>query len=101
MAQKEQQRQVYRSARGKEVDLNKLISKNELTIAVGNMGVNARGDKIGPGGKIIPKAQLQGSNQDIPNQINVPEVVEPVASAPATPAQKAKNIASMDPEGNE
>jgi len=102
MAQKEQQRTVYRSARGKEVDLNKLISKNELTLAVGNMGVNARGDKIGPGGKIVAKQeQLQGSTQAIPNQINVPEVTQPVVTAPVPPAQKAKDIANMDPEGKE
>ena len=61
MAQKEQQRTVYRTARGKDIDLNKLVAKNELTLAVGNMGVNARGDKIGPGGKIVAKQeQLQG-----------------------------------------
>jgi len=96
MAQKEQQRQVYRSARGKEVDLNKLIAKNELTIAVGNMGVNARGDKIGPNGKIIPKEQIQPSTQSVPNQISVPEQIEQTVVA-----SKAKNVADMDPEGNE
>lgn len=44
---------VYRSMRGKEVDMEKLTLKNELQPAVGNMKVNARGDEIGPGGKII------------------------------------------------
>jgi hypothetical protein len=38
---------------GKEIDMGKLINQNETTIAVGNMRVNARGDRIGPGGKII------------------------------------------------
>ena len=63
---KEQQRQVYRTARGKEVDMHKLAAKNELTIAVGNAGVNARGDKIGPGGKILTKEEQLRLQQDNP-----------------------------------
>jgi hypothetical protein len=39
--------------RGKEVDFEKLSLKNENTPAVGNMKVNARGDELGPGGKIV------------------------------------------------
>ena len=46
-------RQQYRSMQGKVVDLGQLISKNELTPAVGNARVNARGDELGPGGKIV------------------------------------------------
>ena len=57
MAMKEQQRQVYRSMQGKEVDMTKLINQNELTVAVGNVKVNARGDELGPGGKIIKKRE--------------------------------------------
>lgn len=50
-------RKQYRSMQGKVVDLDKLISKNELTPAVGNIKVNARGDEIGPGGQIIRKRE--------------------------------------------
>ena len=57
MAMKEQQRQVYRSMQGKEVDMNKLVMANEMTVAVGNARVNARGDELGPGGKIIRKRE--------------------------------------------
>jgi len=57
MAMKEQQRTVYRSANGKEVDMEKLRNQNELTLAVGNSRVNARGDELGPGGKIIRKRE--------------------------------------------
>jgi hypothetical protein len=39
--------------RGKEVDLEKLNLVNETLPAVGNMKVNARGDEIGQGGKIL------------------------------------------------
>jgi hypothetical protein len=57
MAQKEAPKQVYRTMQGKEVDLDKLRSRNESTLAVGNARVNARGDEIGPGGKIIRKRE--------------------------------------------
>jgi len=44
---------TIRSMRGKEVDMEKLNLKNELLPAVGNAKVNARGDEIGKGGKIV------------------------------------------------
>jgi hypothetical protein len=44
---------VYSSVRGKEIDMEKLSLKNETEIAVGNAKINARGDEIGAGGKII------------------------------------------------
>lgn len=45
-------KRVYTTANGKRVSLDAIISQNESTIAVGNMKVNARGDQLGPGGKI-------------------------------------------------
>lgn len=55
MAQKQPGRKVYRTMQGKEIDMDLLRKKNELTPAVGNARVNARGDLLGPGGKIIKK----------------------------------------------
>jgi hypothetical protein len=43
---------VYKTARGKSVDIDKVKLSNEKVIAVGNMKVNARGDKIGAGGGV-------------------------------------------------
>jgi hypothetical protein len=43
----------HRSMRGKNVDMDLLRKRNELTPAVGNARVNARGDELGPGGQII------------------------------------------------
>ena len=82
MAMKEQQRQVYRSMQGKEVDMGKLVMQNEMTMAVGNVKVNARGDELGPGGKIIKK------REDTLREV-----------APKLAAKK--NVSDMDPEGNE
>jgi hypothetical protein len=46
-----------RSLRGKIVDMDLLRKRNELTPAMGNARVNARGDELGPGGKIIRKRE--------------------------------------------
>jgi hypothetical protein len=50
-------RKQHRSMRGIPVDMELLRKKNELTPAVGNARVNARGDELGPGGKIIKKRE--------------------------------------------
>ena len=44
---------LYTSMRGKEVDMEKLNLKYETIPAVGNMRVNARGDELGSGGKVV------------------------------------------------
>lgn len=44
---------IYRSAMGKSIDIDQILLRNETTISIGNMKVNARGDELGPGGKII------------------------------------------------
>jgi len=50
-------RKQYTSMRGKPVDIDLLRKKNELTPAVGNSRVNARGDELGAGGKIVRKRE--------------------------------------------
>lgn len=43
---------MYKTARGKMIDMDKVKLSNEEVIAVGNMKVNARGDKLGANGQI-------------------------------------------------
>ncbi len=57
MAMKQQGRKQYRSMQGKAIDMDMLRQKHELTPAVGNARVNARGDELGPGGQIIKKRE--------------------------------------------
>lgn len=57
MVTKPTPKKTYRSANGKIVDIDLLRQRNELTPAVGNARVNARGDELGPGGKIIRKRE--------------------------------------------
>ena len=57
MAVKQTGRKQYRTMQGKPIDMDLLRQRNELTPAVGNARVNARGDELGPGGKIIRKRE--------------------------------------------
>ena len=44
---------LYTSLQGKQIDMEKLSLKHETTPAVGNVKMNARGDELGEGGKIV------------------------------------------------
>lgn len=57
MSMKEIAKKAYKSMQGTEVDMEKLRNQNELALAVGNARVNARGDEIGPGGRIVRKRE--------------------------------------------
>ena len=57
MAVRQTGRKQYKTMQGKDIDMDLLRQRNELTPAVGNVRVNARGDELGPGGKIIKKRE--------------------------------------------
>lgn len=84
-------KQIYRTMQGREIDMDSLLAKNETMPAVGNVRMNARGDELGPGGKIVRKREdvVAEYYEDNPNAIPV-EVVAPV-KAPA-PAAKAAPV---------
>lgn len=46
-------KRIYKTMQGREIDMDALLSKNETMPAVGNVRMNARGDELGPGGKVI------------------------------------------------
>ena len=48
-----QTKKVYKTMQGRTIDIDRLRAQNEDVVAVGNMKVNARGDMIGNGGKIV------------------------------------------------
>ena len=80
MAMRKGGRKVYRSYQGKQIDMDMLRKKHELTPAVGNVRVNARGDELGPGGKIIRK------REDVVKDYygNTSAVIDQDAATPAT-----------------
>ena len=56
-------KRTYRTSQGKTVDLGALLLQNENTRAVGNMGVNARGDRIDNSGKVVDSKVQQTKRQ--------------------------------------
>ena len=99
-------KKMYKSMQGRMIDIEKLRAANESVQAVGNMKVNARGDVLGAGGKIVtPKEtvirkyyeQPKGMVSDTPTRPRpMPAPKQPVKQAveKATPkkvvAPKAK-----------
>jgi len=86
---------TFRSARGKLIDMDMLKLANENTIAVGNMKVNARGDQLGKGGKVIKtRAQVMAEY----HKLNTPVADD---APPASSIAKTKTIvdsaSTLDP----
>lgn len=79
---------TYKTMQGKEVDMEKLMRQNELMPAIGNVRVNARGDELGQGGKIVRR------KEDIVSEYyeSNPKVKRaPVKSAPAPTRTEASD----------
>jgi hypothetical protein len=86
-------RRTYRSSQGKSIDLGALLLQNETVRAVGNMGVNARGDRIDNKGTVVDSKVQQSKrqyNKQIGPQDSIPQasrapvadVVSPIPVAP-------------------
>ena len=84
---------IYSSARGKTVDMGALRLKNEQVRAVGNMGVNARGDRIDSQGNIIDPKNQQ-TERRIQRQTNVQDIPTHTSVKTAAAAQ-ARSIADL------
>jgi len=55
---------VYRTAQGKTVDLGTIMLQNEHVRAVGNMNVNARGDKLDHNNRVVETKPRQIQKQN-------------------------------------
>ena len=92
MAMKQAGRKVYRTANGKMVDMDLLRQRNELTPAVGNARVNARGDELGPGGKIIRKKEDIIKDYYSQSQLDVPDERAVLEQSPNVNTPTATNL---------
>ena len=96
-----------RTNQGQQIDMDALALKNEKEIALGNMKVNARGDKLGKGGKIVaerdqvarayyennPKAVVQSvSIKDAVDDKPVVEQSEAIVKPKKTKVKKTKEV---------
>jgi hypothetical protein len=82
---------MYRTALGKSVDMGSIVSTNETVRAVGNMGVNARGDVIDNKNTSVSSRNTQVNNQyrkQIRNQV----VDAPVGTASTNASAKQELV---------
>ena len=80
----------HKTALGKQLDMAALIAKNERVRAVGNMGVNARGDQIDSMGRIIkPATQRVNDNY---NKTVGNKSAQVKRSGPVIPKEKIEPI---------
>lgn len=80
---------IYRTAMGRQIDIDQITLSNENVIAVGNCKVNARGDELGPGGKIV-KTRDQIMREYY--ALNTPIAADPIV------ADKAPVAAPIQPQ---
>ena len=88
---------VYRTAQGKIVDLGALQAQNEHVRAVGNMQVNARGDKIDADGQII-STRAQQVNRNLDRTTNTAPGPIPTSSQQAQKKADADAIRAAEQE---
>ena len=97
---------VYRSAQGKSVDLGTIMLQNEHVRAVGNMKVNARGDKLDSNNRVIETKARQIQKQNDRTTTNVSSAPVHTSSKKArasrtnveTPAPEPVVTSAPDPE---
>ena len=90
-------KRMYRTMQGRMVDIEQLRAANESTPAVGNMNVNARGDVLGQGGKIVkPKAEVIKKYYEQPKGMAADTVVrnDPPPPRPQVKAAAPKKVAT-------
>ena len=78
---------TYRTANGGKVDLGALILSNENTRSAGNMGVNARGDKLNSHNQVI-----ETRNEQIQRAYDMTVKNQPVDELPPTSIKHAKKL---------
>jgi hypothetical protein len=83
-------KKIYRTAQGRIIDFGALQAQNEQVRAVGNMQVNARGDKLDADGNII-STRAQQVNRNLNRTTNA--VPEPIPTS--TQAQKNAEVAAI------
>jgi len=84
-------KRVYQTAQGQSIDLGAIVLKNEHVRAVGNMNVNARGDKIDNDNRVVDQR-----NQQLQRQAERTTI--PVNNVAATPVHTSNSHAKRNRE---
>ena len=98
---------IYRTAQGRSLDMETIRLQNELVPALGNMRVNARGDQLGPGGKIIKTREMimdeyykasPAPLENIPQQSTIPTRSNPSRKRSDPLPTSSKKVAAFTPD---
>jgi hypothetical protein len=87
------------SMRGVTIDLDAMRASNEHLVAIGNAKMNARGDKIGAGGKIeISREQIvQDYYQSNPHGVRQASLKAPLPDTFESPAEAIARLTPAAP----
>jgi hypothetical protein len=93
-----------RSMRGKPLDISYFLAAYGDKPALGNAKMNARGDIIGPGGKVIKtNAQMmseynRSNPKAVSKQVSLKNISSEVFNNPISPADAVKQAKQKQPE---
>lgn len=91
---------TYRTAKGSIINMEELRQANEEKVAAGNAGLNARGDRLGPGGSIAERV-AQRARQTAQSQPRQVTSVKPPISQTITPEEAAIPLAEQKQKADE
>lgn len=87
---------IYTTALGKSIDIDALKTAQEENIAVGNMKVNGRGDKLSAGGKV---SETRNQVQDNYHKLSTPTPQE--FSSVSSSAKAGARVTQGQPAANQ
>jgi hypothetical protein len=90
------ERKIYKTMQGKMIDFDALRLANELTPAIGNMKVNARGDQIDPNGTIVRTRDDIVQERTIKENAHIEEFTEDFGPEPEITPEEAQKILSKN-----
>lgn len=94
---------THKTARGKQINMEAIRQAHGAVPAVGNMNVNARGDKIDSQGKIIKAHSeviaeyYQANGMNVPKESGIAESSEHALAAEAATAGQLEKDVALDP----
>ncbi len=87
---------THRTAQGKQLDIERLRLQNELVPAIGNMRVNARGDQLGQGGRVV-KSREQMLDEHYNSNVSKKAKSKSAADIIPTKGGKTKRVETFEP----
>lgn len=90
------------SMRGEVVDMGRYLAQNENAVAVGNGKMNARGDEIGRGGRVVVSREAatrdyyEGRAAKMVTKVPLSDLSEEVYVGPVAQAREATEFASPE-----